>query len=75
MDLDNITDIEWFRKELKKYCAKVIKDIPNTIFKAGNYYPIEQDEGGVWLHDWDGKNYCDLIALSYEYADEFLEKT
>ena len=55
-------------------CIKVIKDIPNTAFKAGNYYPFEQDEYGVWLHDWNGKNYCDSIAMSYEYADEFIEK-
>lgn len=47
MDLDNITDVEWFRIQLKRFCAKVIKDVPNTNFKAGNYYVIEQDEYGT----------------------------
>lgn len=54
------------RKEMinfiKEYCVKVIKDIPNTNFKAGEYYRIYQDEGGAALIDDDG-NWLDLFNL------------
>ena len=71
MDLDNITDVEWLREQLKKYCIKVIKDIPDTVYKAGNYYLIDQCEAGVWLYDWDGKNYFDIYNLIH--PEEYLE--
>lgn len=47
---------------IKQYCVKVIKDIPNTNFKAGEYYRIHQDEGGDALIDDDG-NWLDLFDL------------
>lgn len=47
---------------IKQYCVKVIKDIPNTNFKAGEYYRIHQDEGGDALID-DDENWLDLFDL------------
>lgn len=56
---------------IKKYCVKVIKDIPNTNFKAGEYYRVYQDEGGAALIDDEGNwfNLFDLNNLS-EYLEE-----
>lgn len=56
---------------IKKYCVKVIKDILNTNFKAGEYYRVYQDEGGVTLID-DKVNWFDLFDLHnpYEYLEE-----
>ena len=56
---------------VKYYCAKVIKDIPNTKFKAGEYYRIHQDEGGIALIDDNGE-WFDLYELSdiSEYLEE-----
>lgn len=47
---------------IKGYCIKVIKDIPKTNFKAGEYYRIYQDEGGAALID-DSGNWFDLFDL------------
>lgn len=55
---------------IKKYCVKVIKDIPNTSFKAGEYYRFYQDEGGAALID-DNEKWFDLFDLNN--PDEFLE--
>ena len=55
---------------IKKYCVKVIKDIPNTNFKAGEYYRVYQDEGGDALIDDEG-NWFDLFDL--HNPNEYLE--
>lgn len=56
---------------IKRYCLKVIKNIPNTNFKAGEYYQVHQDEGGVALIDDNGE-WFDLYELSNigEYLGE-----
>ena len=56
---------------IKRYCVKVIKDIPGTNFKAGEYYRVYQDEGGYALID-DKGNWFD----SFELRDpgEYLEE-
>lgn len=56
---------------IKEYCVKVIKDIPNTNFKAGEYYIIHQDEGGIALVDDKGK-WFDLFDL--QNPSEYLEE-
>ena len=56
---------------IKEYCVKVIKDIPDTNFKAGEYYRIHQDEGGVALID-DKGNWFDLFNL--HNPSEYLEE-
>ena len=55
---------------IKEYCVKVIKDIPNTNFKAGEYYRIYQDEGGASIYE--NGNWFDLYNLNNpsEYLEE-----
>lgn len=47
MDLDNITDIELLRNELKKYKVRMLVDCKaengDYIFKKGYYYDVIQD--------------------------------
>ena len=69
MIIENMTREEMINF-IKAYCAKVIKDIPNTKFKAGEYYQIHQDEFGVALIDDNGK-WFDLYELSN--ISEYLE--
>lgn len=40
---------------IKKDYIQIKKSIPNTPFKEGEYYRIEQDEGGISLIDDSGK--------------------
>ena len=69
MIIENMTREEMI-KFIKAHCAKVIKNIPNTNFKAGQYYRLYQDEGGVALIDDNGK-WFDLYELSN--INEYLE--
>ena len=62
MIIENMTREEMI-SFIKHFCVKVIKDIPNTNLKAGEYYQIYQDEGGAALIDDDG-NWFDLYELS-----------
>lgn len=55
---------------IKAYCVKVIKDIPNTNFKAGQYYRLYQNEDGIFLLSDDKNDYFDL---DYNNANEYLE--
>jgi hypothetical protein len=55
---------------IKRYCVKVIKDIPGTNFKAGEYYRVYQDEGGGALID-DKGNWFDFFDL--HNPSEYLE--
>lgn len=56
---------------IKAHCAKVIKDIPNTNFKAGQYYQFFVDWEGSSLID-DNGNWFNLYELSNisEYLEE-----
>ena len=56
---------------IKRYCVKVIKDIPGTNFRAGEYYRVYQDEGGCALID-DRGNWFDVFELDNprEYLEE-----
>lgn len=47
---------------IKENTVKVIRDIPNTNFKAGEYYRCHQDEGGDCLIDDEG-NWFDIFNL------------
>ena len=51
MDLDNITDIELLRHELKKYKVKMSVDCKadngDYIFKKGYYYDVLQDQACI----------------------------
>lgn len=55
---------------IKSYCVKIIKDIPNTKFKVGEYYQYYQDEDGITLLSDDKNDYFDL---DYNSANEYLE--
>lgn len=55
---------------IQGYCIKVIKDIPNTNFKAGQNYRFFQDEGGITLISDDKNDYFDL---DYNNVNEYLE--
>lgn len=55
---------------IKKYCVKVIKDIPGTNFKAGEYYRVYQDEAVDVLID-DKGNWFDLF--NFPNPSEYLE--
>ena len=48
MDLDNITDIELLRNELKKYKVKMLVDCKadngDYIFKKGYYYEVDSTQ-------------------------------
>lgn len=70
MKIDEMT-----REELiefsKSLCVKLVADIPNTSFKAGEYYPFIQSEYDICLF---GDNGWDYIALDYDEADKYLEK-
>jgi len=69
MIFENMTREEMI-KFIKAHCVKVIKDIPNTNFKAGQYYEINQDEGGAWLID-DNHKYFDLYDIDpHEYLED-----
>ena len=76
MKIDEITDIEQLR-ELAKTCrAKVLKDCKATdgsdfIFKAGEWYMVEQDEEGVTLYSEDENEAT--ISFPYEDCDVILE--
>lgn len=70
MNLDEIDDIEWLRKQLKKYCVYVKKDI-NEYFKAGNWYPIEQNEYCDYIETWDGLYSYDLYFL--DRVEDYIE--
>lgn len=56
---------------IKAHCAKVIKDIPNTNFKAGQYYQFFVDWESSSLID-DNGNWFNLYELSNigEYLEE-----
>lgn len=69
MIVENLTREEMI-DFIKAHCVKVIKDIPNTNFKAGEYYRFYQDEGGIALLNDDKNNYFDL---DYNSANEYLE--
>jgi hypothetical protein len=69
MIIENLSQEEMINF-IKKYCSKVIKDIPNTNFKAGEYYRIHQDEGGVALID-DNGTWFDIYEL--HNPEEYLE--
>jgi hypothetical protein len=69
MIFENMTREEMI-KFIKAHCVKVIKDIPNTNFKAGQYYEIDQSEAGVWLID-DNHKYFDLYEIDpHEYLED-----
>lgn len=70
MIIENMTREEMINF-IKCYCAKVIKDIPNTNFKAGEYYQIHQDWDGVILIDDNGEwfDLYELLNIS-EYLEE-----
>lgn len=69
MILENMTREEMI-KFIKAHCVKVIKNIPNTNFKAGQYYEINQDEGGAWLIG-DNLEYFDLYDIDpREYLED-----
>lgn len=55
---------------IKENTVKVIRDIPNTNFKAGEYYRYHQDEGGDCLIDDEG-NWFDIFDL--DSPSEYLE--
>lgn len=61
MILENMTREEMINF-IKAHCVKVIKNIPNTNFNAGQYYEIDQNEAGVWLID-DNHKYFDLYDI------------
>lgn len=71
MDLDNITDIELLRNELKKYKVKMsldcIADNGDYIFKKGYYYDVLQDLASVIVYFGD---YC--INLTYGEAQKYI---
>lgn len=69
MILENMTREEMINF-IKAYCVKVIKDIPNTNFKAGQYYRLCQNEDGIFLLSDDKNDYFDL---DYNSANEYLE--
>ena len=56
---------------IKAHCAKVIKDIPDTNFKAGQYYQLIIDWEGASLIDDEGEwfNLYELNNIS-EYLEE-----
>lgn len=55
MDIDNITDVEFLRTELKKRMVKMKENIyvhtcmGEFTFHKGGWYDLRQDEGGVYL--------------------------
>ena len=74
MDLDNITDIELLRNELKKYKVKMLVDCKadngDYIFKKGYYYDVLQDHISITVYFGD---YC--IDLSYGEAQKYICNT
>ena len=70
MDLDNITDIEVLRKELKEYMVKIKASIEdNKSFKVGHWYDLSQDEYYVTIYDGNGGYY----TMSYTEAEKILD--
>lgn len=53
MDLENIKDVEILRSKLKEFMIKCKKDYQYKDFKIynGEWYYVNQDEGGIWLSD------------------------
>ncbi len=68
MIIENLTREEMI-SFIKENTVKVIKDIPNTNFKSGEYYRVYQDEGGICLID-DKGNWFDIFDLD---SSEYLE--
>lgn len=75
MIIENLSQEEMI-SFIKRYCVKVIKDIPDTNFKAGEYYRVYQDEGGAALID-DKENWFDIFELHNpsEYLEEINERS
>lgn len=76
MDLDNITDVEFLKNELKKYMIQMKKDAhandgTNYLFRKGFWYYFEQDEVYVTIYSDDREHEC---FFSYEEAERFLVK-
>lgn len=70
MDLDNITDIEVLRKELKRHMVKIVAPIKdNKNFQVGHWYNLTQDEYYVTIYDDNGGYYM----MSYTEAEECLD--
>lgn len=70
MDLDNITDIEVLKKELKKHMVKIKVPIEdNKNFKVGHWYDFSQDEYYVTIYDDNGGYYM----MSYIEAGKILD--
>lgn len=69
MIIENMTKEEMINF-IRAYCVRVIKDIPNTNFKAGQNYRFFQDEHGFTLISDDKNNY---FLLDYNNANEYLE--
>ena len=74
MDLDNITDIEILRDEVKKYKVKMLVDCKadngDYIFKKGYYYDVLQDQACITVYFG---NYC--IDLTYGEALKYICNT
>lgn len=70
MDLDNITDIEVLREELKEHMVKIKAPIEdNKNFKVGYWYDFSQDEYHVTIYDDNGGYYM----MSYIEAGKILD--
>lgn len=70
MDLDNITDIEVLRKELKRHMVKIVAPIEdNKNFKVGHWYNLNQGEFDVTIYDGNGGYYM----MSYTEAEKILD--
>lgn len=70
MDLDNITDIEVLRKELKRHMVKIKVPIEdNKNFKVGHWYNFNQDDYDVTIYDGNGGYYM----MSYTEAEKILD--
>lgn len=70
MIVENMTREEMI-EFIKAHCAKVIKDIPNTNFKAGQYYQFMIDWEGASLIGNKGE-WFNLYEL--DNIDEYLEE-
>ena len=74
MKLDEITDIEILRNELKEHMAKCKNDyVENNVIllNKGEYYDVDQDQDYVYIYT----DNCDkMITFSYKDAKIYLEE-
>jgi hypothetical protein len=78
VDIDHITDINELRKAAKMFRVKMKKDYLykdpfgegyDYLFKAGQWYPIEQDQFGIRLFSDEMDTY---ESFTYEGAAEYM---